>query len=133
MTVHQMLRSIAGIVAVLLLVTLALTGIGGGLYQWPHWDTIGTRLQSGSQILAGVFAILVPVTRFKWKHLHRVSEIGFVACLVVAGGLAPVVWSGATASTGLLAAVAAVAAAGVILWMFRYGAGSFGLMESTEH
>jgi hypothetical protein len=133
MTVQFVLRAIAGVVAVILLLALAFTAISGGVDQWPHWNTFETRLQSAAQILNGFSALLIIATQFVWRSLRRTVAIGFVVTSVLSAGLAPIVWAGATLIRGLLTAVAALGVAVIILWMFRYGAGSLPMMKSVEH
>jgi hypothetical protein len=43
MKLHPMLRPILAVVAVLLLLALAYTGITGGVQQWNHWSTMQHR------------------------------------------------------------------------------------------
>lgn len=132
MTARQVGRVIAAVVAVTLLIALALMGITGGLAQWPHWSTFATRVQTIAQIVGGTCAVLMLVTRFRWQWLHRATEAGFVVTSVVAAGLAPVVWGGQSFVQGLLAALVALVVVGLIVWLFRVGAGTYGLQSNPE-
>lgn len=132
MSVHFVLRAIAGLVAATLLLALAFTSISGGVDQWPHWNTFETRFQSAAQILNGLCALLIIVTQFVWRDFRRAIAIGFVITSVLSAGLAPIVWAGAAISRGLLTGLAALAIAVIILWMFRYGAGSLPMIKRAE-
>ena len=133
MTIQQVARPIAAVVSVLLLLALAFTGITGGLNQWPNWSSLSHRIQSSAEIVSGVCALLIPTTRVAWRRLRKASEIGFVAGSVVAAGLAPLVWADAPLIQGLLAGVVALVIAAAIVWMFRFGVGSFGLVNHPEN
>jgi hypothetical protein len=133
MTVQQVLRPLSAIVSVLLLLALAFTGITGGINQWPNWSSLSHRTQSSAEIVSGMCALLIPVTRVTWRRLQKASEIGFVVGSVAAAGLAPVVWADAPVIQGLLSGVAALAIAAAIVWMFRFGVGSFGLVSNAEN
>jgi len=133
MTLHPMLRPILAVVAVLLLLALAYTGITGGVQQWAQWSTMAQRIQTGSQIVYGVCALFILITSFRWRHLRRVAEFGFVLGGVAAASLAAVVWGGGTVLSGLLAGIAAFAIAGAIVWMVHAGVDSFGVMRKAEN
>ncbi|HEX6314035.1 MAG TPA: hypothetical protein VFZ73_04215 [Gemmatimonadaceae bacterium] len=133
MSVQLILRAIAGVVAVILLLTLGFTSISGGISQLPHWNTFETRLQSAAQILSGLSALLIIVTQFRWRGVQRAIAITFVLTSVLSAGLSPIAWFGATVTRGLVAAAAALGIAVVILWMFRFGAGFLPMIKSAEH
>lgn len=124
MTLHPMLRPILAVVAVLLLLALAFTGISGGVQQLEQWSTMAQRVQSVSQIVYGVAALLILITRFTWHRLRRAAELGFIVGAVMAASLATVVWGGESIGTGVLTGIAALAIAWTIVWMFRSSAGS---------
>lgn len=133
MTVLQVVRPIAVVVAGLLLLAVAFTGITGGINQWPNWTTLSHRTQASAEIVAGVCALLIPITRFRWWRLRAAAEIGFVAGSVAAAGLAPVVWAGGSVIEGLVSGLVALAVACGIVWLFRFGVGSFGLRSNPEN
>jgi hypothetical protein len=133
MTVQQVVRPIAVVVSVLLLLALAFTGITGGIDQWPNWSSLSHRAQSSAEVVSGLCALLIPITRVTLYRLRKASEIGFVAGSVAAAGLAPVVWADAPVTQGLLSGIVALAIAAAIVWMFRFGAGSFGLVNNPEN
>ncbi len=133
MILLPVLRPILAVVAVLLLLALAYTGISGGVQQLAQWSTMGQRVQSVSQIVYGVAALFILITRFRWHRLRRAAEIGFIIGLVIAASLAIVVWGGESIGTGLLAGIAALAIACAIVWMFRSSAGSAGIIRNAEN
>ena len=132
MTLHPMLRPILAVVAVLLLLALAFTGITGGMQQWGDWSTMWQRIQSASQIVYGVAAVVILIASFKWRRWRRFAELTFVIGLVVAASLAPVVWGGETIVSGVLAGVAALAIASAIVWMVHAGVDSFAFISKAE-
>ena len=133
MKLHPMLRPILAVVAVLLLLALAYTGISGGVQQLQQWSTMAQRVQSVSQIVYGVSAIFILITRFRWHRLRRAAELGFIIGLVIAAGLATVVWGGESIGTGVLTGIAALAVAWAIVWMFRTSAGSARIISNAEN
>lgn len=133
MTLHPMLRPILAVVAVLLLLALAFTGIAGGMQQWGDWSTMWQRIQSASQIVYGVAALVILIASFKWRRWRRFAELTFVIGLVVAASLAPVVWGGETIMSGVLAGVAALAISCAIVWMVHAGVDSFAFISKAEN
>jgi hypothetical protein len=133
MKLHPMLRPILAVVAVLLLLALAYTGITGGVQQWSHWSTIGTRIQLGSQIVSGVSALLILITSFRWRRWRRYAELGFVLGGVMATSLAAVVWGGGTILSGVSTGIAALAITGAIVWMVHAGVDSIDFVRRAEN
>jgi len=132
MILHPVLRPILALVAVILLLALAFTGIAGGVDQWSHWPTIQHRIQLGSQIVYGVSALLILITSVRWRHLRRYSEFGFVLGGVIAASLATVVWGGGSVGRGAVTGVVALAITCAIVWMVHAGVDSFGFMGKAE-
>lgn len=132
MTLHPMLRPILAVVAVLLLLGLAFTGITDGVQQWSDWSTMWHRIQVGSQIVYGVAALVILITSFMWHRWRRVAEVAFVVSGVVAAGLAAVVWGGGTILSGVLTGIAALAITLAIVWMVHAGVDSFALARKAE-
>jgi hypothetical protein len=133
MKLHPMLRPILAVVAVLLLLALAYTGISGGVQQWNHWSTMQHRIQLGSQIVSGVSALLILITSFRWRRWRRYAELGFVLGGVVATSLAAVVWGGGTILSGVSTGIAALAITGAIVWMVHAGVDTFALRRKPEN
>lgn len=132
MILLPILRPILAVVAVLLLLALAYTGISGGIDQWDDWSTAAQRIQLASQIIYGVSALFILITRFRWHRLRRAAELGFIVFGVMAAGLAAVVWGGGSLVSGVLTGIAALAIACAIVWMFRTSAGSSNIISNAE-
>ena len=124
MVLPPLLRRALAIVAAFLLLALAWTGIQGGVQQLSQPATGPQFVQSASQVLYGVSAIFMLITAFTWRQLAVIAETGFVVSLIVAAGLAAVVWGEQSIGTGALASVVALAVAGVLVWMLRIGKGA---------
>lgn len=121
MALRPVLRRSLALVAALLLLGLAWTGIRGGVQQLSQPGTVPQHIQSASQILYGVSAILMLVTAFAWRPLARIAERGFVVGAVVAASLATVVWGGESVWTGVVTGVVTLAIAVALVWMIRIG------------
>ena len=89
--------------------------------EWPQAETAGQQVQSASQFVYGVFALLTVVTIWWVRPLGRSSQLGWAVSVAFAGGLAPTVWGGASPLIGLLAGAASWIVAVVILRMLRFG------------
>lgn len=107
--------------AVFVLLGLAWLGIKGGVEQWPASQSLSQKIQSAAQFGYGVFSILL--VSFGRIHLSFAQVIRWcwLACLTVAGGLAPTVWGGLGWGAVPLTAVAALATGFGILWLLRRG------------
>ena len=121
MALPPVLRRSLALIAALLLLALAWTGIRGGVQQLSQQATVPQRIQSALQILYGVSAILMLVTAFTWRQLAVIAARGFVVSLVAAAGLAAVVWGEQSVWMGFVAAIVALAVAGILVWMIRIG------------
>lgn len=121
MVLRPVFRRSLAIVAALLLLPLAWTGISGGVQQLSQPATWPQQIQSVTQVLYGVSAILMLITAFTWRQLAVIAEVGFVVGLIVAASLAAVVWGDQSVGTGMLAGAVALAVAGILVWMIRIG------------
>ena len=119
MKIHPGVRQVLAALTVLLLLALAFQGIAGGVEQLPQSSTIGQYVQSASQLLYGVCAVLSIATAIRWRELAKYAQFGFTLGCVAAGGLAAVTWGDASFVAGLLAAVAALAIAMALVWLLR--------------
>ena len=119
MRIHPGVRQVLSVLTLLLLFALALQGIVGGFEQWPESSTLGQYVQSASQLLYGVCAVLSIATAIRWRGFATFAQIGFIVGCVVAGGLAAVSWGDASVGAGVLASVAALAIASALIWMLR--------------
>ena len=121
MFLRPLFRRSLALFAALALLALAWTGIVGGVQQLSRPATWPQQIQSVMQVLYGVSAIFMLITAFTWRQLAVTAEVGFVVGLIVAAGLAAVVWGDQSVGMGAIAGVVALAVAGLIVWMFRVG------------
>jgi hypothetical protein len=119
MKLHSGVRQVLSVLTILLLLALALQGIVGGVEQWPESSTFGQYLQSASQVLYGLCAVLSIATAIRWRAYATYVQVGFIAGCVAAGSLAAVSWGEASVGAGVLAGVAALVIASAIIWMLR--------------
>ena len=119
MKIHPGVRQVLTILTILLLLALAFQGITGGVEQWPQSSSIGQYVQSASQVLYGVCAVLSIATAFRWREFATLIQFAFIAGCVIAGGLAPIVWGGASIGSAAFAAVAALVIASTLVWLLR--------------
>ena len=119
MKIHPGVRQVLAALTVLLLIALALQGIVGGIEQWPESSTLGQYVQSASQLLYGICAVLSIATAIRWREFAKFAQFGFIAGCVAAGGLAAVSWGGSSVVSGVLAACAALAIAAALVWLLR--------------
>ena len=105
----------------LLLVAVAWLGMSGGIGQWTDQVTPAQRVQLATQVVYGVFALLVLMAAFKWRRWQRVAEFGFVAGCVASASLATVVWGEASMLAALSAGVGTLIVAVAIIRMLRAG------------
>lgn len=108
-------------VAIVLLLTLAWTGIQGGVEAWPKAQSSGQKTQSATQLTYGLLSLLVVASATSTNRFSRIVRWAWVAALAVAAGLASVVWGETTWTIGLVAAVATGGVALLILWPLRVG------------
>jgi hypothetical protein len=104
-----------------LLLVLAWLGIKGGIEQWPASHSLSREVQSAAQLGYGVCSIFVVASRANTGRPAQVIRVAWLACLTVAGGLAPMVWGGSGWASVAVTAVASLAAGCGILWLYRRG------------
>lgn len=109
------------VVAILLLLYLAWSGIQGGVEQVSQAQTLGQKVQTASQFVFGLLSLLVGASAFRVHRFSRIVRWTWVAAVTIAGGLAPVVWGASPWASGLVAGVSALAIALLILWILRIG------------
>jgi hypothetical protein len=119
MQIHPGVRQVLAALTVILLLALAFQGITGGAQQLSQSSTVGQYVQSAAQLLYGVCAVFSIATAIRWREFASPVQFGFIAGLVVAGGLAAVVWGGESIGSGLVAAVVAFAIACALVWLLR--------------
>ena len=122
MTPTPAVRRVLLVVAMLLLLVLAWTGLRGGLNQIPQSQSTGQKAQTLSQFAYGVFGFLGVVTTFWGRRWNPVIMRCWVVSLTLAAGLASIVWGETGLGTGLLAGGARLLIALAIVWLLRVGA-----------
>lgn len=111
-------------IGVIVLLWLAWTGLSGGVTQLSQAQTPGQVIQTGTQFAYGLFALLSVVTTFWAIRWNLLMLAGWTGSAALAGGLAAVVWGGASLLTGFVAGGAALLIAVGIAWLLRAGARS---------
>lgn len=99
--------------AIVLLVALCATGMNSARDAWPSAHTAGQRAQAAAQVIYSAAGLLAAVSlAARWPIARRLFRI-FAIAIVIAAGLAPVVWGETVWWTGVVAGVAA----GAIAWL----------------
>jgi hypothetical protein len=112
-------RRILLVLVILLLAALAWLGLRGGMHQWGRAETAGQAVQTWAQVIYGVLSLFCIPTAFNRVPWASAVHAAWAASLTTAGGLAPVVWGGASWVAGLLATGTSVLIAAIILWLLR--------------
>jgi len=108
------------VIAILMFLGLAWTGISGGLNQLPESLALGQKIQTGAQLAYGILSL---VALGAWFWARRWSPVAFTAweiCLAIAAGLAVVVWGDETVVVGVVTGVASFAIGWGIAWLLRF-------------
>ena len=124
MTSGPFLRRVLLVVAVLLLLGLAWTGIRGGIDQLSGMHNTGQTIQTALQLVYGVFSVLSIVTVFWAPRWNRAILVCWTIALALAGGLGATAWGGTSALIGVVSGLAAGLVGAGIAWLLRYGAGN---------
>ena len=106
------------LVGVLVLLGLTWLGVSGGLHQLPRSHSPGEWVQSLAQLGYGTLSLLGVLTRFRGRQ-GRVIVWLWLVSMLIAAGLAPVVWGGASVGIGLVSAGAVLLVAPGIVWLVR--------------
>ena len=109
-------------VALLCLLALAWSGVGGGLHQLGQTTTAGQRIQTYLQLGYGILSFLSVGTVLFGRRWNRLALWCWAVSISLAAGLASVVWGETSLVTGFAAGTAALLVAGAIAWMIRIGA-----------
>ena len=121
MSHHPAVRRTFFVVGVLLLLGLTWLGVSGGVHQIPQSHTPGEWIQSIAQLVYGMLSLMGLLTRFRRSGWSRVMLWCWVVSMMLAAGLAPVVWGGTTIGVGLVSAGAVGLLALGIVWLVRAG------------
>ncbi len=114
-------QRIVGGIGALLLLGLTWTGVSGFFNQLSDAEGAGQLAQTYSEIVYATGAFFSLITTTWGKRWAKIANITFIIGTTFAGGLAPVTWGGAPATTGLMTGTASLAIAVGILWMLRRG------------
>ena len=113
-------------IAVVCLLFLGYTGITGGvdqLDQTKHSQyTVGQIVQSVFQVIFGILSFAVIGTWFWKRSSSQPVIIAWIVSLTVAGGLASVVWGGASVWIGIISGAGSAVVAWAIAALLRIGA-----------
>ena len=122
----MILRRLLSVIAILLLLALAWTGIAGGIDQAnpsTHSEyTVGQIVQTALQLAFGVLSAAATVVWFWARALSRPVLIAWAVSLGLAGGLAPVVWGHSSVGIGIISGIASLLVAWGIAALLRVGA-----------
>jgi hypothetical protein len=110
------------IVAILLLLVLAWTGINGGIQQLSTTATTGQTIQTALQLLYGALSVLSIVTVYWARRWNRPVLACWTISLALAGGLGATEWGGASPFVGIVSGAAAGLVGAGIAWLLRFGA-----------
>jgi len=105
----------------LLLLILAWLGIAGGIRQWPESRSLAQKVQTFAQFGYGFFALLAVVSAFWEQGTAQFIRIFWLITLIIAGGLAPVVWGESGWAAGMVAGLAALLIGVLMLWLLGIG------------
>ena len=122
LTSAPVLRRVLLVVAVLLLLGLAWTGIHGGIDQLSGIHTTAQTIQTALQLVYGVFSVLSIVTVFWAPRWNPAILVCWTIALAFAGGLGATAWGGTSALIGVGSGVAAGLVGAGIAWLLRFGA-----------
>ena len=121
MTPGPAIRRVLLIVAIVLLLGLAWTGINGGISQLTGAHTAGQAAQTVLQLVYGLFALLSIVTTFWGRRWNWLSLVCWTVALALAAGLASVVWGGTSLLIGFVSGGAAGLVGAGIARLLRAG------------
>jgi hypothetical protein len=119
---NPVVRKIFLVVAALILLALAWTGLTQGVNQMPHSHTPGEIAQTLSQFVFGIFALLSLATTFRARRWNTLMLGGLIVSLALAAGLASVFWGRTSILIGLVSGGAALLIGLGIAALLRAGA-----------
>ena len=104
---------------VLLLLALAYNGLYEGVIATQHAGTTGMKLATATQLGYGVSAaVALAALAFRKGWAIWPVLVAAISAILTAG-LAPVVYAGTSAGTGLLSGAGAALVLGLIVWGWR--------------
>ncbi len=105
--------------AIALAFALGLLGLWGFLSQWAHCRTIGQSIQVASQFLYGGIGVTAGLVVLAKRVVPRIVEALWILTLVLATGLAPVVWANGGMAEAVTSAFGGSALSLGAVWLLR--------------
>ena len=102
--------------ASLLVLVIAWGALAGGVSNIPRSITLGQRLETAVQLVAGALSPLVLLTCFRLKRWGRAVRNAWAASLAAAAGISALVWGPPMAGIALLFAAVVLLLALGIAW-----------------
>ena len=119
-----MLRRVLFILAIVLLLALAWTGISGAMSQLSGARTAAEKTQTVFQFVYGACALLAIITTFWQRRWNGPILVCWTIALAFTGGLGATAWGGASVLVGVVSGLAAGLIGVGIAWLLRFGAGT---------
>jgi hypothetical protein len=116
------LRRLLLVVAIVLLLVLAWTGIHGGMDQLSRVHSTAQTIQTAFQFVYGVSAVLGIVTVFWARRWNAAILVCWTIALAFAGGLGATAWGGTSVLIGVISGIIAGLVGAGIAWLLRIGA-----------
>jgi hypothetical protein len=103
----------------LFLIVLAWKALSGAFRQMPHSHTVGQKVETGTQIGAGLLSLLVVLTRFWHRDWAARVHIAWSISLASAAGISSLVWGPPMPFIGILFAAIALLITRATQWALR--------------
>ena len=113
---RRVLRRLLCAVAALLLLALAWWTISGGLRNLRQARSIGQHVETDIQLVSGLLAIAVVLTRFRWGRLGRPVRVAWIVTQAAWVGLSALVWGPPFLWVALVFVALALLMAWGIIW-----------------
>jgi len=107
--------------ASLLVLVIAWGALAGGVSNVPRSITLGQRLETAVQLVAGALSLVVLLTCFRLKRWARAVRNAWAVSLAAAAGISALVWGPPMAGIALLFAAAVLLVTLGLAWALRAG------------
>jgi hypothetical protein len=107
--------------ASLLVLVIAWGALAGGVSNVPRSITLGQRLETAVQLVAGALSPVVLLTCFRLKRWARAVRNAWAVSLAAAAGISALVWGPPMAGIALLFAAAVLLVTLGLAWALRAG------------
>ena len=107
--------------ASLLVLVIAWGALAGGVSNVPRSITLGQRLETAVQLVAGALSPVVLLTCFRLKRWARAVRNAWAVSLTAAAGISALVWGPPMAGIALLFAAAVLLVTLGLAWALRAG------------